>query len=187
MKTLLIERYLDAGLIQFGWFEHRESVKPVAFKLEMLTSYPELLLRSAQELIRLAGETQFSHLLTPSESIGLGTAVALEMAVPLVYQRTTDETQIDLVGAYDIGHPAVLVLDVFDRQHPPRALIAHARRVGLEVNHVYCLIDIENGANPLEMYVSSVMTLRGIVERAAADGLIPPGQADVVREWINRG
>lgn len=185
MKTLLTDRLLGAGLIQFGWFEHAETVKPFAFKLDMLASYPDLLLRSAHALIRLIGENPITHLLTPTATIGLGTAIALEMSTPLVYQRI--ESAVDLVGAYDIGHPAALILDVFDRQHPPTTLIAYARRVGLNIQDAYCLIDIENGANPLDLHVWSMTTLREIVTRAAENEQIPPGQADAVREWINFG
>ncbi len=182
MKTLLIERYLDAGLIQFGMFEVGEVVRPFAIKLDMLPSYPELLLRSAMALVRAAGEDPFSHLLTPARSIALGTAVGLEMTTPLVYQPRHDKTE--LVGAFDIGHPAAMIIDVFDRKFPPMTLINYARHVGLDIQYAYALVDLENGALPPGIQVFSVLTLRRIVDWAAGDRRIPPGQANAVRDWI---
>ena len=40
---------LDAGLIQFGWFERDGAPEPVALHLEMVASFPDILARLADE------------------------------------------------------------------------------------------------------------------------------------------
>ena len=104
------QRLIQSGLIQFGAFPRQGSIVPFDLSLALIGSYPDLLRDLANNAAeRLAGIT-VTRLLATSEAIPLGVALSLRLNVPLVYSKGTGTSPVDdLVGAYDIGHPALLI------------------------------------------------------------------------------
>src|SRR5690349_104106 len=114
----LVTLLMDAGLLQFGSFIEQGKETPFRANFEMMPSYPDVLSQVANELARLiprgaeddavTPENTIDHLLCTWDSLPLGVALSLRTNVPLVYSRGSSAEPVhDLVGAYDIGHPAV--------------------------------------------------------------------------------
>ncbi|MDX2160603.1 MAG: hypothetical protein SF162_04680 [bacterium] len=179
----LLHGLLNAGLIQFGQFGSNGAPVPIQFRLDMLPSYPTLLRLAADSLIPLLNPGA-SHLLCGFDSVGLGTAVSLSTGHPLVYQAHSGG-EIDLIGAYDIGHPATLITHVLARHTPIHPLIAHARRVGLDIRQVVTLIDAGHDSLSVpDLQVDGVLHLAAMIDQWVSNGELPAGQAAAVKAWM---
>ena len=140
----------EVGLIQFGRFEQDDgAIWPVALRLRWLPSYPALLAQVAAALADLLPDGQADRVLTTHEATPLGVAVGLASGVPVTYPfgELRDYTAAFAIeGAYDVGHPTVLVADVLAAATQAADLTHLARRVGLNVHDVIAVVDLGVGA-----------------------------------------
>lgn len=177
LTTLLVE----TGLIQFGSFIVDGEDRPVLFSLDMLSSYPDVLRRVTEALAPAIGRVD--HLVCTPEAVPLGVALSLQTSVPLVYSRGRGEEPVnDLVGAYDTGHPAILITTVYGSDAQIDRLAASARRVGLDVKQIIAVVDVTTGQSDLPVH--ALIRLGDMVGEMEAADTIPAGQADIVRAWI---
>lgn len=169
---------LDCGLLQFGRFGDA----PLCFHPGLLPSFPQLL----QELAVLAASqvTDVDRLLAAPDALALGTALALQTGVPLVYSRGTNDAIVsDLVGAYDIGHPTLLLCCELNDESELLELARRAHSVGLEVTAALALLG--DGRDCLgHLPLVSLFSLPDVVDQLVADGALPAGQATLVRRWL---
>jgi hypothetical protein len=99
-----------------------------------------------------------------------------------VYSRGSgDQPVSDLIGAYDIGHPALLLTNSVGWEAYPAALISGAKRVGLEVHTLLTILEtrpVNEGVKVL-----SLLRLGDVVNAIEAAGRIPVRHALAVRDW----
>ena len=170
---------LETGLIQFGRYE---GGKPYRLQLDLLPSYPDVLDTLIEMAEPLVGEVD--HLLSTSEAVPLGIGLSLSKQVPLVYSRGSNSAAVhDLVGAYDIGHPALLLANQPEARL--EQLITRAHSVGLEVRSIMVIVD-DGAWHPKTLPLQSLIDLRSIVNVLVTDRTLPAGQAQRVTAWINR-
>ncbi|MCD4686889.1 MAG: hypothetical protein K8S97_13235, partial [Anaerolineae bacterium] len=170
------------GLIQFGRFAQDDgAIWPVAVRLLWLPSCPVLLRDTAAALRSLVRELDAVRLLTTVDAIPLGTALALSTEIPMTYPygEVRDYTAAYAIeGAYDVGHPTVLLADVLIDAAQAEQITALARRVGLDVHTVLAVLDIGLGARErleaLGYGVRTVFTLREMLPVLEARDLLPP-------------
>lgn len=178
----ILHDLIESGLLQFGAFVRNGVTEPVRFHFEMMASYPDMLGAAADQLSRLMPPAD--RLLSTADAVPLGTALALKSSIPLVYTRGgEDEPAFDLVGAYDIGHPAILVTNVAGYGTHER-LLSTARRVGLNVTSAACLIDL--GA-ATELPCVSLFRIQEVMSAMMARGALPEGQVRAVEQWLEEG
>ncbi len=141
--TLILDQLLSAGLILGGDFARpngeRESF---SMRLDLLGSYPELLAvvvdATAERL-----ERDFSRLLCGIDTLPLAVGLSLRTGIPLVYSRNSQDAPVfDLVGAYDIGHTTLLVVNILEQPAELAALIQRAGSVGLNITAVQGIVDL---------------------------------------------
>jgi len=185
---MLTQLLLDAGLLQFGWFEGA----PMQMGLEMLPSYPDILNKIADEaqafIVKL--EVQPERLIATAASVPLGVAISLRTNIPLVYSRGIGGAAVDdLVGAYDIGHPVLMVAGVIGGPSGMEEFVHTARRVGLQIQNCFGVIDL--GTISLEnieaLSKTALLHLPTLINGLVADGYLPEGQAEAVQKWISIG
>lgn len=179
----LIEQFWRAGLIQFGRFED----VPFKIQFELLPSYPDIWSNLLDRLMKLADITQYERLLAPADSLPLGTVLSYSTNIPLVYSKgTVREGVYDLLGAYDVGHPALFVANVWaggDKTYP--ALIQKAGRVGLELDKALVIMTYgENHSS--NMPIHTLFRFEDVVMMLYFAHKLPMGQVDAVLEWIAR-
>lgn len=181
----IVGRLIDAGLIQFGSFVRGGETLPVDLHLSMIGSYPDLLDGVAALAADRIRSTNATHLLSTSDAVPFGTALSLRTRIPLVYSRGGGDAAVfDLIGAYDIGHPALLITNAVGFDASPQTLVQSARRVGLEIHTLVAILEARK-ADPLpDVSVVSLFRLRDIVDELAASERLPRGQAERVLEWI---
>jgi hypothetical protein len=161
LSSDLTEAFLEAGLIQFGRFDSH----PFKLNLELLPSYPDLLVRVAAALQPHIGSVE--RLLATFDAVSLGAVLATQAAIPLVYSRGTQQPAVqDLVGAYDVGHPTALITLVWWDDPQIGAFTERARRVGLDVRTVVTVIDCTRRSTA----VHSLLRLEGLVAQLVVEG-----------------
>ncbi len=181
MTDEILEALVETGLLQFGLF------KGVPFKLNlaMLPSYPDVLKLLRDEAIGQLEQVEFDHLVCTYDGFALGLALSLELDKPLVWCREEAKSAAsDLVGAYDFGHPAVLIVNVFDDSQSVDHLIQMAGRVGLEIGTVLAIVDYQRACSDYYALLSLLGLLEGIQQLSNKD-LIPTGQAEAAKRWLS--
>jgi hypothetical protein len=185
-RDKLYSLILDAGLLQFGWFD-TESEKGVPFKLhlDMLPAYPDIL-KAAIDGVK-SFTFDMSRIVCMADSVPFGVALSLETGIPLVYSRGSESDAVhDLVGAYDIGHPAILAANSWTDSQTTHKFIHNARKVGLDIQRAVALLEIRRlrvgGLTEFRM-----LTLSEVVDQLEKQNRLPAGQAAAVRQWLQKG
>lgn len=176
---------VETGLVQFGSFYRSGEETPIQTHFDMLASYPDVLRALVQAAVPLI--PRVDHILATADAVPLGVALSLETGVPLVYSRGSGDSSVsDLVGAYDIGHPALLLTSVLSDDGDVLKLAASASRVGLETRRVLCVLNLR--VAPLNAYpVSAVLPIDLVVDELTADNLLPAHEGRALQAWLRRG
>lgn len=186
MTAELIRLFTETGLVQFGRFQHSAQTQPFLASLEYLAAYPDTLHLVTQTALQRLTSMNIQRLVATSDAVPFGVALSLQTGLSLVYSRGGNaEAVYDLVGAYNIGHDAVLLTNVLSDSHTLVSFIAAARRVGLEIHTLLTILDLGISAAIPGVQVKSLLTLPGIVEALTEQRALPEGQARAVLEWIN--
>lgn len=142
--TSLAHALLDAGIIQFGLFNRDLFI----LHFDYLSSYPDLLKKLVDVAVLAHDFQQYDYLVADLSSLPIAAGVSLHLHIPLV-QYSADETTSPkaFAGAYDVGHPACLVLNHFKQsdENYIQQLIHRAQTVGLEIQTVFCILSEESG------------------------------------------
>jgi hypothetical protein len=122
--------------------------------------------------------------MSTASAIPLGVGLSLHTRIPLAYSRGTDAAPVfDLAGAYDIGHPTLLVAN----QPEPRLeqLMSNARTVGLDVRLILVIVD-DGAWRPDTTPMQALIHLATVVDTLTETRILPMGQAQMVKAWLNR-
>lgn len=171
----MIDLLLRNGLLQFGLFDD----VPFKLNLDLLPSYPQVLRELVAGMMPLVDIGQYERLLCAPDAVPLGVLISQQAGIPLVYSLGSERpAAFDLVGAYDVGHPTLLVAN----QWPVAGnLPMKAERVGLRVGSVLTVVDY-GWAD--DLHVHALLRLPDVIAALEDTGRIPPGQADAVRRWL---
>jgi orotate phosphoribosyltransferase len=195
MMSDLTLKLARAGLVQFGRFERPNGdIWPVMVNLLWLPSYPALLRDVAAALHPLLDGIEADRLLTTVDALPVGVALSLRADLPMVYPygEVRDYTAAYAIeGAYDVGHPTLLLSDVLIDSSQANRITALAHKVGLDVLAALAVVDLGLGAREkLESAgytVRCALTLREMLPVLAQAGLLPPKMRETVEEWLSRG
>lgn len=187
-----VTTFARAGLIQFGRFVQPDGqVWPVALHLRWLPSYPALLKQTAAGLAALLDGINADRILSTVDAIPLGVALSLYTERPLVYPygEVRDYTAAFAIeGAYDTGHPTVLLADSLIDAAQAHSITTLARRVGLEIQAVLAVMDLGLGAR--EDLLASGYRVRCLVALGdnlavlEANGWLTPAMRVIVQKWV---
>jgi orotate phosphoribosyltransferase len=188
MTTELCRQLVETGLLQFGRFWRDGEIMPFRLSLDYLPAYPELMQdiadASSAIVARIAG---VERLVASPEALPFGMALSLQTGISLVYSRgRSEDAAFDLVGAYNIGHKALLLVNVWENGAEVSALIASAQRVGLEIGTLLALVDIGIGINLSGVTIEPLLRLPSMMQMLAAESRIPRRQAQAVMKWIEQ-
>jgi len=181
--TNLGDDLVRAGLVQFGWYTPNN--QPYRLHLSMLPSYPGILRQAAAQMAQAVRGAD--RLLAAADSIPLGVAISLRTRIPLVYSQHGSSAAHAFVGAYDIGHPAVLIANDLSHWDTIVGLARSARQVGLEIKGVVALMICRAPNSVHELPVSGIVSLENLTMTMADSGELPPHHAQAVLAWLHRG
>jgi uridine monophosphate synthetase len=190
----------DIGAIKFGDFTLASGKKsPIYIDLRLLASHPEILRQAAfayANLIRekaiLGREPSSTRLAAiPYAALPIGTAVALEMDLPLIYPRKETKshgTLRQIEGQFQPGDRAVVLDDLITTGGSKLAAIEPLEAAGLQVRDVVVLIDREQGGHQdLEKAgycLHAVLGLRTMLSFLVEAGRIDAKQRDEIAAFL---
>lgn len=203
LRTRLILALADIGAIQFGDFTLASGKKsPIYIDLRLLASHPEVLRQVAHAYVALirhqVGLTEPSPGIRlaaiPYAALPIGTAVALELRLPLIYPRKEVKahgTARQIEGQYQPGDQVVVLDDLITTGGSKLAAIEPLKAAGLEVRDVVVLIDREQGGRQeLEMAgyrLHAVWRLSEMLDVLVEAGRISAQRRDQVLTFLREG
>lgn len=175
---MIAKQLLEAGLLQFGLFEEGNVQMPYRLRLEMLPAYPELLQNAVYRAVQsLMGVSHFNRLVAHPDAIPFASAISLSTSVSLVYSRGRGELPVfDLVGAYDVGHPACLIINTLTPDI--QTFLNKAEKVGLEIHTILELVSIGNIVANVDHRI--VFTMQAFIHDLQQQSAIPEQMANAV-------
>ncbi len=178
-KATIYHELLDNGLVQFGMFGADEA--PCLIQVGLLPSYPSLLQTLAKGMSALIPPNT-ERLLAVASAYAPALALSLASGVPMVYSLGTDGAgATDIIGAYDVGHPTGLIVDVWRGEDAILPLIDKAERVGLRIQGVICCFsigqpDLKTSTVPVQTWID----VAEMVEVLIADHVLSPAMRDIL-------
>jgi uridine monophosphate synthetase len=140
----------NIGAVSIGEFKlHSGKISPIYIDLRLLASFPQALRQAAAAYRTILERLQFDIITTaPLAGLPIGTAVSLDMNIPLVYPRQTAKTYGSgklVEGKWEEGQTAVVIDDVTTSGDSILQTILAVEQVGLHVTDAVLLIDREQG------------------------------------------
>jgi uridine monophosphate synthetase len=193
----------DIGAIQFGDFTLASGKRsPIYIDLRLLASHPNVLRQVAHAYAGLlgrevgvgeagSGEPGLRLAAIPYAALPIGTAVALELGLPLIYTRKEAKEyglarQIE--GEYQPGDRAIVLDDLITTGGSKLAAIEPLEAAGLRVRDVVVLIDREQGGREelraAGYRLHAVLGLGEMLDVLVAAGRIDAEQRDRVITFL---
>ena len=193
LRGLLLD-YARCGLLQFGnWEQADGTYAPLAFHFSLLPSFPALLTATAEALqLYTLRQTERDRLLVVPDMIALGGVLATLTHTPLLYPRGEVKAYtaaFAIEGTADVGNPTTLITAVLGDGQLERQMIEVAGRVGVPVQKVVAILDIEQGAETVlrqtepAIELHSLFTLEQTIGWLVEAGTITDHLAATIRRW----
>jgi uridine monophosphate synthetase len=144
----------DIGAVKLGNFTlHSGKKSPIYMDLRVLVSFPQVLREVAQAYQTILEELHFDLLAAyPYAALPIGTAIALEMNVPLIYPRKEAKsygTGKSIEGVWELGQRAVVIEDLVTSGKSIAQAVPTLKAAGLRVTEAVVLIDREQGGREM--------------------------------------
>ena len=144
----------DIGAVKLGKFRlHGGKKSPIYIDLRVLVSFPQAL-RQVAQMYQTVLETLHFDLIAayPYPALPIGTAIALEMDIPLIYPRKEVKgygTGKSIEGVWQLGQRAVLIEDFVTSGRSIAHAVPTLKAAGLRVTETVVLIDREQGGREM--------------------------------------
>jgi uridine monophosphate synthetase len=179
----------DVGAVQLGKFKlHSGRTSRVYLDLRVLVSFPHALRQATAAYRHVLENLTFDVLAAPPlAGLPFGTALCLDMNIPLIYPRKTAKsygTGKEIEGKWDVGQTAVVIDDVVTSGDSIMQAIVALKAAGLQVKDAVVLIDREQGGLEIMQehgyHVHAAMTLSQLLSILEGHGRITEKQHEKV-------
>ncbi|MCA9952224.1 MAG: orotate phosphoribosyltransferase [Anaerolineales bacterium] len=171
LESLCVTLY-DIGAVKLGSFKlHSGKKSRIYLDLRVLVSFPNALREAAAAYRTVLDKLEYDLLVaTPLAGLPIGTALCLDINIPLIYPRKTAKsygTGKEIEGVWAIGQTAVVVDDLVTSGDSILEAVAAVKAAGLRVKDAVVLIDREQGGTQAMQEqgykLHAVMTLRQLL------------------------
>jgi uridine monophosphate synthetase len=140
----------DIGAVRLGHFKlHSGRSSLIYLDLRILVSYPAALRQATAVYRHVLANLSFDLLAAaPLAGLPIGTALCLDMNVPLIYPRKTAKsygTGKGIEGHWEVGQTAAVIDDLITSGDSILQAIVSLKAAGLHVSDAVVLIDREQG------------------------------------------
>lgn len=184
LETLALTLF-DIGAVQLGNFKlHSGRSSPIYLDLRILVSYPAALRQVTAAYRPILDRLAFDLLAaTPLAGLPIGTALCLDLNLPLIYPRKTAKsygTGKSIEGKWQVGQTAVVVDDLVTSGDSLMQTITTLKAAGLHVTDAVVLIDRQQGGvdamRQRGYHLHAVMTLTYLLAALKDQARISAGQ-----------
>jgi hypothetical protein len=171
VRDPFLSQLLTHGILQVGHFPTYPHSRLLRAQFELLVSYPSLLQQMADVVAeRISHLPAVDRLVCVADMTPLGVLLSQRLGMPLVYSRGCGGDAIqDLVGAYDVGHPTLLLISAYSHQAEINKFIQRGQSVGLIIGQVLACIAFE----PLPNHIQALYTMDDIFTSLQLNGSLP--------------
>lgn len=191
-KTIdgLSKALTKTGLLQFGYFAdqpHKNAeiaYKPYQWHFEMLPAYPDILIQVKDyvwDKIHPIETLTDARLVATQDITPIGIALAIQHQISLVYSEGCGRLPAyDFIGAYDVGHPAYLLVGEFSPHQ--RDLLDNLKNIGLVVHKIVPIIGIEDEIQGIP--IAPMMTWDALLASLSQQSFITDYQAQAILDSL---
>jgi len=202
LQSQLTLALADIGAVKFGEFTLASGKKsPIYIDLRLLASHPGVLRLVAHAYAGLIDSLLDSEdrrlgirlAAIPYAALPIGTAVALEMGLPLIYPRKEAKahgTGRTIEGVFQPGERAIVLDDLITTGGSKLAAIEPLEAAGLQVQDVVVLIDREQGGQQelaaVGYRLHAVLRLGEMLDLLVEAGRISKEERGTVLDFLGR-
>jgi uridine monophosphate synthetase len=181
----LILALYEIGAVQLGRFRlHSGLTSPIYLDLRLLVSFPQVMRQASAAYRTVLGKLKFDILAaTPLAGLPIGTALCLDMDIPLIYPRKSGKsygTGKSIEGKWQVGQKAIVVDDLVTSGDSIMQAIIPLKAAGLQVRDAVVLIDREQGGvaalKEQGYHLHTVMSIRYLLAVLEEEGRITAKQ-----------
>lgn len=173
----LATELFDAGILQYGSFQRDRESLPWVVQHEMLVSYPPLLKTCADVVAERVTFNVQKRLLCQTSALPLALLVSQITGVSLVWERGISSSPVeDFAGAYDIGHPTILICFEGVDDNATDRLLKRAEGVGLKHVATLTLFGWDNDC---------LLPILPLTRALFDSGRVTKVQFATIEAWIN--
>lgn len=182
MNNQLTEHLIKVGLLQFGNF----GGIPFRFSFHLLPSYPDLLAEICDTLYQNLESRSIERLVCTTDALPVALGISQRSMIPLVYSRGSNDAPVfDLVGAYDVGHPTVMLTSIVESTESVNRFIKRAESVGLRIQTVQALVDLRNPTgDSSETSVSTLFDFQAVLAYLVEANHLTTHQQAATKKWL---
>lgn len=179
--TNIIHELYRCGIIQFGLFGE----SPLRLNFRLLPSYPSLLATISEQLAAKITVDETQKILCGIEAIAISTLISRRTSIPLIYaQERYSSAALDIIGAYDVGHPTAVICNVWMGEEAIDSLITKAKQGGLNVHRILSILSVPELTETTE--VQALWSLQEVLETLHHEAMINEYQVRAVINWTTR-
>jgi hypothetical protein len=166
----------DCGIVQFGRFTAANGAVPMHFDALMLPSYPAVVRMLGEACAQRVQMVDDGRLCCALNTLALGIVVGQILNQPILYTPSLEhEPPRTFIGAYDIGHPALLLWS-WPLSTMAETWAEKMQQVGLVLERQLFLVGDEESVLPLAVLLEHLVAARRIL----------PVQAETCLHWYER-
>ena len=189
----LVKQLFEVGAVQFGEFTLASGkTSPIYLDVRRLMASADLLREAAKAYATLLEPLTYDLIAgVPYGALTIGTAVALETGMPLVYPRKEVKdygTKRQVEGQFSPGQTVAVIEDLITSGGSVLKAAQQLQQEGLQVRDLLVLIDREQGGKEaLEQAgyrLHAVLTMNDLLTSLHAQGLIDGEQVSAVKGYL---
>ena len=177
-KQLLIQ-FIQDGIIQFGLFADHS---PIKFNLDMLPAFPNTLNIVAEQLLSVNDLSSLEQIIVPRNTLPLGVLLSHKSDIPLVYSDFTGGTPKNFIGAFDVGHPTILVVNLLTHVTPIDTIVNSSKKVGLNIVKVLAILRTKKPPDSIE--TMALIEFNEAIDELLNIDALTDGQATAIRNYL---
>jgi uridine monophosphate synthetase len=195
LRDRVTQALVDAGCLRFGTFRLKSgATSPVYVDLRRLISFPKAMRVVAEAYAECLAAMPTYDVIAglPYAALPLATAAGLETGRAVIYPRREAKeygTSVPIEGAFKKGDRVVVLDDLISSGLTKVEAMDRLNGAGLNVVGIVVLVDRQPAASNFfadrNVAFRAFITLKELVQRCGALGVVTPAQAATVMNFLN--
>lgn len=190
LKNELIDQLYEIGAISFP-DSNVPLTPPYEINLQLLNSNPKILKFAGRLFEGFIKNGEFDRIVSPHSDIPLGTTIALEFNIPMLFVRKERKVYGMgrlIEGGFKQGEKVIVINDEISDPAESLQLFGRLEGSGLNVREIWVLFDREVGTMEIlknkKYFCRAIFTLNDIFIRLSQKNLIPESKMSRLKKYL---